>query len=298
MLIYARFHGRGGHGVKTASRILGTSAHLEGFHVQDFPIYGAERRGAPVTAFTKISDDPLKLLDRGYIFNPNLVLVSDESLLSDPIANPLSGIQTGGTAFINTTKNIDHLQIKHDNINIVVGDVTGLSLRYVGRVVLSTGIGAIATKLTGMIRWNSLEEAVKEELQEIGIRGELLEKNILLAKTCFELVYPASLPPPSQQKKYKIVELNWTHPPYNIPEIWNIGNTKIRKTGSWRVFKPLINLEKCTRCSLCVIYCPEGVIEMVDNSLVVDYDNCKGCLICFNECPVKAISYVREAEAV
>ncbi|MDH5576003.1 MAG: 2-oxoacid:acceptor oxidoreductase family protein, partial [Nitrospirota bacterium] len=53
-MIRIRFHGRGGHGVKTASRIVGTAAFLAGYQVQDSPIYGAERRGAPVTAFTRI----------------------------------------------------------------------------------------------------------------------------------------------------------------------------------------------------------------------------------------------------
>ena len=62
-MIRVRFHGRGGHGVKMASRILGTAAFLAGRHVQDSPVYGAERRGAAVTAFTRIDDEPI--LERG-----------------------------------------------------------------------------------------------------------------------------------------------------------------------------------------------------------------------------------------
>ncbi|MEM2818662.1 MAG: 4Fe-4S binding protein, partial [Nitrososphaerota archaeon] len=58
-----------------------------------------------------------------------------------------------------------------------------------------------------------------------------------------------------------------------------------------------INHERCTKCGICVIYCPEGVITMMDDEPEIDYDNCKGCLICFNECPVKAFNYVREVEA-
>ena len=63
-----RFHGRGGQGMKTASRIVGTASFMEGYFAQDFPIYGAERRGAPIMAFTRLSNNPI--LERGIIANP------------------------------------------------------------------------------------------------------------------------------------------------------------------------------------------------------------------------------------
>ncbi|MCS7126691.1 MAG: 2-oxoacid:acceptor oxidoreductase family protein [Aigarchaeota archaeon] len=296
MLIYARFHGRGGQGIKTASRILGNAAHLEGYFTQDFPVYGAERRGAPIVAFTKITDEPSTMFDRGYILNPNLILIADDSLLDDPIVNPLAGLQSNGTVFINTSKSIDRLTRDRCDIRLVTEDLIDLSLKYVGRTILSTGLGSIAAKLTGIIRWSSVEEGVKEELLEIGIKGEILEKNIIFAKVCFERVYPSPLPIPKIVKSSKIVTISWLPPPITIPEVRNIGNTEIRKTGNWRIFKPIINLEKCNRCGLCVVYCPEGVVVMNSEGPEIKYDNCKGCLICFNECPVKAIGYLREVE--
>jgi pyruvate ferredoxin oxidoreductase delta subunit len=63
------------------------------------------------------------------------------------------------------------------------------------------------------------------------------------------------------------------------------------RTGSWRVFRPVIDTEKCNQCGLCQIYCPEGAI---DQDLTIDYNFCKGCGICTNECPKKAIEMVRE----
>jgi len=63
------------------------------------------------------------------------------------------------------------------------------------------------------------------------------------------------------------------------------------QTGSWRVFKPVVDKEKCNACGICAMYCPDGVI---DDDLNVDLKFCKGCGICANECPKKAIAMVRE----
>jgi len=64
------------------------------------------------------------------------------------------------------------------------------------------------------------------------------------------------------------------------------------KTGSWRVFRPVVDRNVCNTCGLCALYCPDGVIDPSDYSIDLDY--CKGCGICANECPKKAIKMERE----
>ena len=88
-----------------------------------------------------------------------------------------------------------------------------------------------------------------------------------------------------------------------IPEA---GNTRKIRTGEWRTFKPVINQDKCIRCRICWMYCPEGAIQEVPKEHItskgvkysvtyeVDYYYCKGCGICAEECPVKAIEMVLE----
>ncbi|KUO81278.1 MAG: pyruvate ferredoxin oxidoreductase [Vulcanisaeta sp. JCHS_4] len=86
------------------------------------------------------------------------------------------------------------------------------------------------------------------------------------------------------------------------------GNTAKIIVSGWRTFKPVIDQDKCTRCGICWMYCPEGAIKYVNKpystkkginygfTYEIDYDHCKGCRICVVECPVKAINTVREHE--
>ncbi|MDH3364954.1 MAG: 4Fe-4S binding protein [Thermoplasmata archaeon] len=71
------------------------------------------------------------------------------------------------------------------------------------------------------------------------------------------------------------------------------GSFLENKTGSWKVFKPEYDEEKCTMCNFCWFYCPEGCIYRKDDRMEFDMDYCKGCGICANECPAEAINMVR-----
>ena len=75
------------------------------------------------------------------------------------------------------------------------------------------------------------------------------------------------------------------------------GSSVEYKTGAWRAFRPVIDMEKCIHCMICWVYCPDCCI-MVNDSKVegVDYEHCKGCGICARECPKKAIAMVEEAK--
>ena len=73
------------------------------------------------------------------------------------------------------------------------------------------------------------------------------------------------------------------------------GSSMKYKTGDWRAFRPVIDLEKCTGCLICWIYCPEPAIVQIEKKVNINYDFCKGCGICAGECPVKAISMVEES---
>ncbi|OGP12342.1 MAG: hypothetical protein A2055_01870 [Deltaproteobacteria bacterium GWA2_47_9] len=72
----------------------------------------------------------------------------------------------------------------------------------------------------------------------------------------------------------------------------------MRKTGNMRIFRPVWDYEKCTKCMTCVARCPDGCIAVNENGFpYTDYDNCKGCMICAEECPADAITAEREVHA-
>ena len=80
-----------------------------------------------------------------------------------------------------------------------------------------------------------------------------------------------------------------------VPVMESSGSSaRDSRTGSWRVFKPVIDSEKCTGCGICWLFCPDSAIKKGDGKLFIDYSVCKGCLICVNECPVKAIHAERD----
>ena len=85
---------------------------------------------------------------------------------------------------------------------------------------------------------------------------------------------------------------DWPPTPISRPTVAAVG-----RTGTWRTFRPVIDLEKCVKCLLCWLYCPEAAIELgEDDTPRVNYDYCKGCGICAEECKHGAIEMVREAE--
>ncbi len=69
------------------------------------------------------------------------------------------------------------------------------------------------------------------------------------------------------------------------------------RTGDWRALRPIIDYNKCVKCMLCWLYCPDMAVLWDGENVHINLDYCKGCGICAHECPVKAIKMVPEAEA-
>jgi pyruvate ferredoxin oxidoreductase gamma subunit len=292
MMLRVRFHGRGGQGAKTASRILGNAAFNDGFFVQDFPIYGAERRGAPVTAFTRFSTE--EITERGFIFSPDIVAVMDDSLIGAPLVNPLGGLRKGGCAVVNTTQAVETIRTDRKDIRVVTLDLTSQALKIIGKPILSAGIAAAVAKVAGIHR-EALLTAVGEELREIGLSEKIVKANVEFATTVYDELKSLDLRTEELESKEELVPIELVVSVTGTEDVLHTGNSTSRHTGNWRTFRPIIDYAKCTDCMICYAYCPESAMSVDGKGRVtIDYDNCKGCMICLTECPLRAISQTRE----
>ena len=297
-MLRIRFHGRGGQGMKTASRILGAAAFHAGYVVQDAPVYGAERRGAPMAAFTRIAHAPI--LERGALVQADLVVVADDTLLTDPAAQPLAGCESHGTVLVNSTR--DEAALRHTsrhNGRLLVADCTALALALTHTLAgLSTAMGIAAAHLVGLPLADSLA-GLAEELDEAQLNPAQRHANLQLAQATYALV--RSWEPIQEDRREAVmpatplVEVLFDPPQRATPSIYALANSPARQTGSWRQFRPVLHPQRCTRCGVCFVRCPEAAITLDSNdSPIIDYDVCKGCLLCVHECPTHALSAEKE----
>ena len=161
-----RFHGLGGQGAVTAANILASAAFLDGKYSQAFPSFGVERRGAPVFAFTRIDEKPVRI--RSQIYEPDYVVVQDTTLLD--IMDVTEGLKENGIVIVNTQKTSKELGIKKGKVYTI--DATGVALEKLGVPIVNTAmLGAIA-KATGIVTLDSVKKALEDYFKD-----ELLEKN-------------------------------------------------------------------------------------------------------------------------
>ena len=295
-----RFHGRGGQGMKTASRIVGTAAFMEGYYAQDFPVYGAERRGAPIMAFTRLSDNPI--LERGIITCPDINIIADETLLDDNAAKVLQGMDNGTITMVNTHYTPSHVKETYGvKGEVATVDITEIVLKIINKPALSSVAAACACKLTGMISKDALKEAVTRELTDIHLKRESIDKNVEAAMVCFDNTPDICTTGFKHSEGYngnRIARLEYADPCVGTPSVYAMGNTIDKKTGNWRLYKPVIDYEECSMCRACFVHCPHSCISIDESGYPqIDYENCKGCFTCMDECPKGAISRGREVRA-
>jgi pyruvate ferredoxin oxidoreductase gamma subunit len=293
-MIEVRFHGRGGQGAKLASRIFGRSGFLCGLQVQDFALFGAERRGAPVISFTRLSSEPID--ERGNIERPNLVVVMDDSLLKEAPGQVFQGVDDKTPLFVNGDR--DRLEVNLKDLppaKFLFIDLSAIARELIGSVFVSAAAAAIAAKCVPAINPSALEEAVRIELADFGLAPDLVEKNVAAAGAAYQRTPAVDLAAVANVERATAPA--WQAVPYlgkshfAGPTIRHRGSAALRATGNWRVERPEIDLAKCKRCFLCYLYCPESAMRLDgENFPHVDYDHCKGCMICYEECPTDAIS--------
>ncbi|NLI97352.1 pyruvate synthase [bacterium] len=182
-----RWHGRGGQGAKTAALLFGEAAMETGKYIQAFPEYGPERTGAPVKAFNRLSDGPIRIHTQ--VTNPDVVVVLDASLLDS--VNVTEGLASGGALIINTQESASKMRekIKVQGIKIATVDATKIAVEILKKNVPNTVMLGAMVKVTGALEWNSMLESIKAKMSEkFRGRKELVEGNVNAIKRAYDEV--------------------------------------------------------------------------------------------------------------
>lgn len=178
-MIEVRFHGRGGQGVVVASEVLARAAFKIGFEVSAFPFFGVERRGAPVTAYARIDDKPIRI--KSSIYEPDYVVVLDNSLLKG--VDVLEGLKEGGRVLLNHPegKRMQNLQPK---FKYYVIDATSIAAAHgIGSStapIVNTAIMGGFAKMCSLITLESILDSIRE------LAPSKEEENVAAAKEAYE----------------------------------------------------------------------------------------------------------------
>ncbi len=308
-----RIHGRGGQGSVTAAELLAIAAFEDGKYSQAFPFFGVERRGAPVTAFTRLGDKKIRL--RSQIYEPDYVIVQDATLIA--AVDVTAGLKPGGIVIVNSEKSPDDVGLDK-RIDVRTIDATGIALEIIGRPIVNTTLIGAFAGATGEISIESINRSVLARFP-----GKVGELNVQAAEKAYALMNASK----GAQKRVKRTA-RARREPKSQPEgekiargvIGKPGTSEATKTGDWRVFYPEFDMEQCIRCGKCLENCPDAAIrervlhgeaaektkkraeelekagkikKAAANKSHIQYllnpEYCKGCGICANECPIKGI---------
>jgi pyruvate ferredoxin oxidoreductase gamma subunit len=173
-----RIHGRGGQGSVTAAELIAIAAFEDKRFSQAFPAFGVERRGAPVMAFVRIADSPIRI--RSQVYEPDYVIVQDVTLLE--VVNVASGLKDDGKVIINTDRPKDDLRLQ-TKAQIICIDATKIAMEILGRPIVNTIMLGAFCKATGEVSLGSVNDAISERF-----KGELGKKNLQAIKTAYEKV--------------------------------------------------------------------------------------------------------------
>ena len=160
-MIEVRIHGRGGQGAVVASKVLAAAVFREGRYVQAFPAFGVERRGAPVAAFTRIDDEPVRL--RCQIYSPDHVMVLDPGLIK--VVDVTAGLKAGGWVLINSEQPPSAFRLP-SRFRVATVDASAIAFKYrLGprtAPIVNTAILGAFVKATGIAGLQALIEAVRD----------------------------------------------------------------------------------------------------------------------------------------
>jgi pyruvate ferredoxin oxidoreductase gamma subunit len=184
-MVEIRWHGRGGQGAVTAAKLLAASAMREGKSFQAFPEFGPERRGAPVQAFTRISEDPVRVFSS--IHNPDVVVVLDSSLVGQvPFTD---GLKENGILVVNFPGTPAELRerIGLTGRHVFTVNASEIAMRNFGRAITNTPMIGALIKASGVVKVGTVADELRHLFGE-KLKASVVDSNIKAVTDAFEEV--------------------------------------------------------------------------------------------------------------
>ena len=289
-MIEILWHGRGGQGAFTAARLLGAAASLDdGRHALAFPSFGPERRGAPMRAFTKLSDEPIG--DRSAVAKADYVIYLDDTLLGEGWETEL---KPGGVVLVNSVR-------MFDDERIAALDADGISAAVLGRPIPNTVFLGALSALCDRVSVENVQEAIRQYMP-----AKLHAKNIAIVDAAREAMGEAQEPreeapghPERAQHEDEgsratpaesassltartgsLDDAVSPRPASRIPVLrsanldpadfahstcFDAGYLTVKNAG-WRNLRPVIDAASCTGCLQCYLHCPDGTVYKVPSA--------------------------------
>ena len=183
-----RWHGRAGQGVVTAGELLGEAAMAGGSYFQSFPEYGAERMGAPIKSYTRISDEPIEI--HSPILEPDMVIVVNPNLIG--AVDLTEGLKEGGVLLMNTPQSPDTIRKRLDYREGALWcvDASAIATEELRRDIPSTMmiglvIKAMEDESKALIDLEAAVHTVQESL-EGKLRPEVVDANVRAVRRVYE----------------------------------------------------------------------------------------------------------------
>ena len=178
-MFQVRIHGRGGQGVVTAAELLSVAAFDQGRHAQAFPSFGSERTGAPVVAFCRIDDRPIRI--REPILAPDALIVQDPTLLHQ--VDLFAGLRPGGSVLLNSTRPADQLGLGELEAAVITVPASEIAREHLGRPLPNAALLGALAAITELITLDSVAAAIRERFSPA-----LAEANVAAATAAHALV--------------------------------------------------------------------------------------------------------------
>lgn len=183
-MLQIRIHGRGGQGVVTAAEMLSIAAFEQGRHAQAFPSFGSERTGAPVIAYCRIDDAPIRL--REPILAPDVLIVQDPTLLHQ--VDVFQGLQPDGYVLINSRRSFHDLgladiEARYRRERLVTLPASEIALRNVGRPLPNAVLLGGFAALSGLVSLDAVEHAIRAKFA-----GKVADNNVAAAAEAFAFI--------------------------------------------------------------------------------------------------------------